>query len=78
MEICISKCLALKDNLFVSGAEATFVHSFHFVLIIIPMSCWEEEEEGLETTCLSGEEQNVHSMNLVDCNLLDNFCTFYF
>lgn len=75
MEICISKCLALKDNLFASGAEATFVHLFHFVLIIIPMPHW-EEEEGLETTCLSGEEQNVHSMNLVDCNLLDNFCTF--
>lgn len=73
----ISKCLALKDDLFASGAEAMFVNLFNFVLIVIPMSRW-EEEEGLETTCLSGEEQNVHSVNLVDCNLLDNFCTFCF
>lgn len=77
VEICISKCLALINDLFASGAEATFVHLFHFVFIVIPMSLWEEEEE-LETTCLSGKEQNVHSMNLVDCNLLDNSCTFYF
>lgn len=38
VEMCISKCSALKDDLFVYGAEASFVRLFHFVLIVIPMS----------------------------------------
>lgn len=39
VEMCISKSSALKDDLFVSGVEASFVHLFYFVLIVTLTSC---------------------------------------
>lgn len=66
---CVFKFSPLKGEVFISGAEASFVHLLYFVLIAA-----KRRRRGWRATCLlSSEEQGVHPANLVDCTLLDGF-----
>lgn len=73
------KCMSPSSHLwkmmylFTSGAKASFVHLFYFVLAVMPASSEGRRKCRRATCLLSSEEQGVHSVNLVDCNLLDGF-----
>lgn len=70
----VFKFSPLKGDVFISGAEASFVHLLYFVLITA-----KRRRKGWRATCLfSSEEQGVHLVNLVDCTLLDGFGILHF